>query len=122
VKVQLDRPHPSERIVSITFSNDQREPQYIAKSRSFEREPDGNYFDIEPHAAYLGIAVKRLPYAGDEMLIIDPGKELTFEANLDEWYDLGPATGNRRIRYSAAQPIDGSPRMIVVESDWIPFA
>jgi hypothetical protein len=119
VKVQVRQLHLGSRFVLVTFTNDQTVPQWIAKQRSFAETSDGSYFDIEPQAKYLGIQVKRIPYKPEEMLVIDPGKTLAFEVDIDELYDLGPVNSARKLRYSAYQPVEGTAQMVPISSDWI---
>jgi hypothetical protein len=119
MRVDLKLVNPSRRVVEISFTNDARHAAFLAKPRTFAVAPDGNYFEIDPRVAYLGIVTKRAPYTQHELLRLDAGASVTYALDLNELYDLGDTRDDRRIRYCAAQPLDGSAKMTLLHSQWV---
>ena len=119
MKVELSTNRPGAHQIIITFVNDDSDTAYVAKARAFLTAPDGDYLEFDPPAPYLGVTMKRKPYAADELVAIGPGESASATLDVTTLYDVSTGPRASRVRYCASQPLAGTELMSWIESDWI---
>jgi hypothetical protein len=121
MKVSIERAPGRDPIVRMRFTNISPEVEYLAVPRVDQQQMDGSYFQFRPEPpAYLGIQVKRAPYARDELLEVAPGETIEREVNLAELYDF-TATQPEQVRYRAMHPTNKAGAPDVIASEWTPL-
>jgi hypothetical protein len=106
-------------LLELSFVNDSARRQHLAAPRVEPAAVDGSYFQFEPPSIpFLGIQVKRGPYRGDELLVLDPGDRLVRVYDLGILYDLSEPVPTR-VRYRAMHPVEGIGQPSLVESSWL---
>ncbi len=118
MRVSLSIGHRHPAVVTVEFVNDTEHAQFLAEPRVEPAHFDGDHFQVEPWAPYLGVQVKRTPYRPDEMLTLEPGASLSRVVNLAEMYDLSRLT-SAKVRYLAFHPVNGHDDMMVLTSPWL---
>lgn len=119
MNVTLELANTSGPLVEVTFVNEAEEHQYLALPRIEPDNMDGSYFEFLPPAVpFLGIQVKRRPYAAEELLELSPGESLSRTYNLGTLYDL-TSVAPTRVRYRATHPTSGLGKPALLESHWL---
>jgi hypothetical protein len=82
---------------------------------------DGNYFEFNKPASFIGPQIKRPPYLGEELITLKPEENIvTDRFRLDDFYDLSP-TLPFQARYKAPTTLF-PPEQIMLASPWVNFA
>lgn len=112
-------PTGAGRRVRLEFHNDGPDTEYLVRSRVFLASPDGNFFDFDQPVRYLGVQVKRLPYAPEDLVSCEPGAVLETTIDLDDLYDFASTNGDVRVRYLTSHPLSDRDGVTMVASDWV---
>lgn len=122
VKLSIDQaavPASESPFVTITFTNTARHAVKLLAWYAPSEELEEDLFSVSlggKPVEYIGPHYKRPAPQKEDFIVLAPGKSLTRDVNLSDFYDLSQ-TGDYTIRYSAELSAQNVEKIAVMESN-----